>query len=123
MQATLPVDISAPSRDLVRSLRTGIRQDTEGIMPESVAWHVYLELKRRGDGTAGPLLITALRHLHTRRSVASVDLPVEDPFTDEHREVEDAFLADLWRAYKKCIRGRRNGPAAQLLRDIEAIVV
>jgi hypothetical protein len=122
MQAALPVDISAPSRDLARSLRTGVRQDTDGIMPESIAWQVYLELKRRGEDSAGPLFLTAIRHLHARRSVASIDLPVQDPYTDEHREVEDAFLADLWRAYKKCIRGRRNGPAAQLLRDIEPLV-
>ena len=122
MQATLPLDISAPSRDLVRKLRTGVRDDTEGIMPESVAWQVYLELKPRGELDAGPMLMKALKHLHDRRSIAGVDLPNGDPFCDEHREAADSYLGDLWRAYKKCIRGRRNGPASQLLRDIEPLL-
>ena len=41
----------------------------------------------------------------------SVYLPV-------HSEV-DSFLADLWKAYKKCIRNNRTGPASQLLKEIE----
>ncbi len=37
--------------------------------------------------------------------------------------IDDAFLADLWKAYKKCIKNNRTGPASQLLRDIEERVI
>lgn len=116
----LLVDASVPSRDLVRTLRMGLRQARgEEAMPESVAWHTFLELRRRGEPGAGELFVAALRSLHGRRSMAGSDLPSEDTQPDEHRMVDDAYLADLWKAYKKCIRAHRTGPASQLLRDIE----
>jgi len=122
MEVTTLVDSSASSRDLVRRLRTGLNGEESDIMPESVAWHVYLELRRRGEADAGRLFVGALRTLHSRRSIAGVELPCEDPHIDEHRLVDDPFLGDLWKAYKKCIRAHRTGPASQLLRDIEGLV-
>lgn len=122
MSAAAVFDRTSTDRELIRELRRGAssKQDVD-VMPESVAWHVYLELRRRGNGRAGPLFLDTLKHLHTRRSIGSVDLMSEDGMPDEHRlvEVEDPFLADLWKAYKKCIQHNRTGPAAQLLRDIE----
>jgi hypothetical protein len=120
MEVTAVVDPTAPSRDLVRRLRTGLNGEESVLMPESVAWHLYLELRRRGEGDAGRLFIAALRSLHARRVINGVVLGIEELDNDEHRLVDDAFLADLWKAYKKCIRTQRTGPASQLLRDIEA---
>lgn len=118
METMPPVDSSLPSRDLVRRLRAGLDNDA-GPMPESVAWHVFVELRRRGEPDAPRHFITALRALHSRRTIGTSPLPVDDIYVDEHRLVDDPFLADLWKAYKKCIRQHRTGPASQLLRDIE----
>jgi len=117
MELASLVDGKSSSRELVRNLRaipTG-----PGVLPESVAWQTYVELRRRGEPDASRLFVSAVRALHARRCVAGVDLPLEDPLTDEHRLIDDPFLADLWKAYKKCIRNRRTGPAGQLLRDME----
>ncbi len=119
MFATRLVDTRASSRDLVRTLRVGVSNSRREVMPESIAWHVFLELRKRGEPSAENLFIGALRTLHSRRSLAGADLPCVDGDPDEHRMVEDAFLGDLWKAYKKCIRTNRTGPASQLLRDIE----
>lgn len=120
MDVSMVLDVSAPSRDLIRLLRIGLSQETSvEVMPESLAWHLFVELRRRGEPDAGRLFVTALRTLHSRRSLAGSDLPSDDALPDEHRMTEDAYLADLWKAYKKCIRTHRTGPASQLLRDIE----
>ena len=115
-------DQSSSDRELLRQLRRGASReaDTE-VMPESVAWHIFLELRRRGNARATPLFLDTLRHLHKRRSIGSVPLCASDAMPDEHRLVEDdePFLADLWKAYKRCIQHNRTGPASQLLRDIE----
>ena len=113
------MELSTSSRELVRKLRIGTHDATLEVMPESVAWQVYQELRRRGEPRANALFIGALRTLHSRRSLAGMALPVDDSHPDEHRMSEDPFLADLWKAYKKCIRTNRTGPASQLLRDIE----
>lgn len=112
---------SSSDRELIRQLRRGASGDSDGVMPESMAWHVFLELRRRGVDRSTALFLDTLKHLHSRRSMGSVQLCVEDAMPDEHRlvESEDPFLADLWKAYKKCIQNNRTGPAAQLLRDIE----
>ena len=123
MNASIPLDTSLTSRDLIRRLRTGLRDSNGAGMPESVAWHVYLELRRRGEPDAGRLFIGALKSLHTRRSIAGSALPSDDSQPYEHRMIDDAYLADLWKAYKKCIRSQRTGPASQLLRDIEEQVI
>jgi hypothetical protein len=109
------------SRDLVRRLRTGLGAEEAGTtMPESLAWHVFLELERRGEPDAARLFVAALRTLHSRRTIAGVNLGVLEVDADEHRLVDDLYLADLWKSYKKCIRTQKTGPASQLLRDIEA---
>jgi hypothetical protein len=116
------VDADSTSRDLVRTLRTGASRCTE-VMPESVVWRTYLELNRRGVPEADRLFIGALRSLHSRRSMAGTDLSLNDEHTDEHRLTDDALLGELWRAYKKCIRSHRTGPAFQLLKEIEDRIV
>jgi hypothetical protein len=111
------VDSNRTSRELARDLRAVPNAD--GVLPESVAWQTFIELRRRGEPDASRLFLAAVRSLHSRRSVAGVELPCDDPLTEEHRLSEDSFLADLWKAYKKCITAHRTGPASQLLRDME----
>ncbi len=122
MEVIASIDTSAASRDIIRALRTGLRDRGHDVLPESVAWHLFIELRRRGEPTAGDLFVQALKSLHTRRSIAGSQLPNDDNLPDEHRLIEDVYLGDLWKAYKKCIRMQRTGPASQLLRDIEDIV-
>ena len=117
MTGTTLVKPDATSRELIRNLR--VTRAPENVLPESLAWHTFLELKRRGEPGCEALFISALRNLHSRRCIAGVDLPTTDGLTDEHRMATDPFLADLWKAYKKCIKNNRTGPASQLLRDIE----
>ena len=111
------VNTDLTSRELIRNLRSTRKVDEH--LPESVAWQTYVELRRRGEPRANNLFIGTLKNLHSRRCIAGMDLPCVDLLTDEHRLVEDLFLADLWKAYKKCIKTNRTGPAQQLLRDIE----
>ncbi|MCB9684742.1 MAG: hypothetical protein H6735_06885 [Alphaproteobacteria bacterium] len=111
------VDAAAPSRELLRNLRV-MRTDAE-VLPESIAWQTFLELRRRQEPDATRLFLNAVRSLHSRRCIAGAELPTTDPLPDEHRLAEDAFLGDLWKAYKKCIRNHRTGPAMQLIRDME----
>ena len=122
MSVAAVFDHASSDRELIRRLRHGASQEEDvEVMPESVAWHIYLELRRRGNDRATGLFLDTLRHLHTRRSIGSVELPSTDAMPEEHRliEDEDPFLADLWKAYKRCIQHNRTGPASQLLRDIE----
>ncbi len=111
------VDADWSSRELVRNLRAIPTDD--GVLPESVAWQTYVELRRRGEPEAGRLFMAAVRSLHSRRCIAGVELPTADGLPDEHRLIDDPFMADLWKAYKKCIKNHRTGPAGQLLRDME----
>lgn len=117
MESSL-VDPSVSSRELIRNMRTGLSSGSESL-PESLAWHTWIELQRRGTPDADDLFIRTLRSLHHRRSLAGTELPRTDTLPDEHRLTDDAFLGELWRAYKKCIASNRTGPASQLLRDIE----
>jgi hypothetical protein len=119
MEIPVVIDSGSSSREMCRRLRTGLTGEEGDVMPESVAWHLFLELRRRGEPDAGRLFVGALRTLHSRRTIAAVNLGNEEIDADEHRLAEDPFLADLWKAYKKCIRSQRTGPASQLLRDIE----
>lgn len=112
------VDGEATSRDLIRVLRLNPRPDIE-VLPESVAWQAFLELRRRGEPSAPALFLASIKNLHMRRVIPGSELPVEDHLPDEHRMVDDPLLADLWKAYKRCIRANRPGPASQLLREIE----
>ena len=110
------------SRQLIRNLRV-TQSPSDDVMPESVVWHTFIELRKRGEPDCERLFITALRNLHSRRCIAGVVLPTDDSLPDEHRMIDDAFLADLWKAYKKCLKNNRTGPAGQLLRDIEERVM
>lgn len=118
MEALSLVDIDAPSRELIRNLRVA-RADGVDVLPESLAWQTFIALRRRGEPDAERLFLQAVRNLHSRRCLAGADLPISDGVPDEHRLTDDPFLADLWKAYKKCIRSQRTGPAGELLREIE----
>jgi hypothetical protein len=123
MHNEIPFDPDAPSRQLIRLLRVQPDRMAGGdaLLPESVLWRVYCELRRRGErASAEENFLRSISRLLHRRILNSADLPTDDPDVEEHRLVDDPMLAELWRAYKRCICGRRTGPAAQLLRDIEA---
>lgn len=122
MTQVIGFDPTTPSRDLVRLLRAQPEQlDQSGaVLPESVLWRVYCELRRRGEQGANEAFLRSVRNLHRRRSIGGVPLPTQDPDPDEHKLVDDPMLAELWKAYKRCICAQRTGPAAQLLRDLEA---
>lgn len=118
----IPLDLTAPTRDLLRVLRTQPdRGDAlpEGL-PESVLWRTYCELRRRGTSGAERHFLRSTRQLLRRRALGSIELPTSDAAPDEHKLVDDPMLAELWKAYKRCISAQRTGPAGQLLRDIEA---
>ncbi len=89
-------------------------------LPESVLWRAYCELRRRGEEDPSATFLRSMKTLHRRRSIGSTDLPVEDLFPQEHKLVDDPFLGELWKAYKRCICNQRPGPASQLLREIAA---
>lgn len=111
------IENGASSRELLRQLRTPPRE--AATLPESHAWRIFCELRRRGESEAEAPFLATLRRLHLRRS-QSHPLPDTDPDPDEHKLVDDPFLGDLFRAYKRAICSQRIGPAATLLRDIEA---
>lgn len=115
------VDLSGvDSRDLVRVLKRPPERGGAAAMPESEVFRAWVELRRRGDGSADAIFVQALKGLHRKRAHGVADLSVQDADPDEHRLLEDAFLGELWKAYKRCIAQCRPGPASQLLRDIEA---
>ena len=111
------IDFSVPTRDLVRLLRVPPENGT--VLPESVLWRVFIELRRRGEPLAGSHFIVGLRSLHRRRTLGGADLSQVDTNPDEHRLAEDPYLAELWKSYKRCLCANRTGPAAQLLREVE----
>ena len=111
------IDFSVPTRDLVRLLKAP--PSGAGVLPESVLWRVFHELKRRGEPAAGSHFITGLRTLHRRRTLGAADLPLTDHDPDAHRLAADPYLAELWKSYKRCLCANRTGPAAQLLREVE----
>jgi hypothetical protein len=117
--------VSVPVAELAtRNLRRLLRRPTAGAhMPESEIWRAYMELSRRGEPQATELFLSCLKSLHRRRAVGASDLPCADPFPDEHRLVEDPYVGELWKAYKRCISQRRPGPASALLRDLEQQLV
>ena len=107
-----------------RSLMRMLRRPTDEVhMPESEIWRAYLELSSRGEPQVTELFLRSLKGLHRRRAVGASDLPCADPNPDEHRLVEDPYVGELWKAYKRCISQRRPGPASALLRDLEQQLV
>jgi hypothetical protein len=124
MNSAIPFDPSAPSRQLIRQLR--IQPDrvpgAEEVLPESVLWRIYCELRTRGEVGADRHFLRSLKQLHRRRVLGGLGLPTQDPDPDEHRLVDDPMLAEVWKAYKRCICSSRPGQAGILLRDIEGLL-
>lgn len=110
-------ETDATSRELLRQLRTPVGEVIT--LPESRVWRIFCELRRRGEVEADAPFLTTLRRLHLRRSQGH-PLPADDPDPVEHKLSDDPFLGELFRAYKRAICSQRIGPAATLLRDIEA---
>lgn len=111
------IDVSTPTRELVRILR--VPPANPLVLPESVLWRAFLELRRRGEPDASQHFLHGLKALHRRRTLGVAELVVEDTDPDEHRLVEDPYLGELWKSYKRCVCANRTGPAAQILREVE----
>ncbi len=110
----------ASSREIKREMRISVRQaDNCTTLPESNLWGMYLELRGRGEADADQLLVRGLKGILDRRGYTGSNIPVIDSNPNEHKAVDDAFLGELFKAYKRCICTHRTQPAAQLLKDIE----
>lgn len=122
MHSEIPFDPSAPSRQLLRLLRLqpDRLEGAEEVLPESVLWRIYCELRKRGEEGADRHFLRSLKQLNRRRSLGGVALPSTDPDPMEHKLVDDVMLGEIWKAYKRCICSGRPGQASRLLRDIEA---
>ena len=122
MGERIRVDTEATSRELIRLLRSQPRLQKEGVelLPESVLWRCYVELRRRGEENVDGHFLRSVKALHRRRTTGAAKLPTRDLDPQEHKLVDDPMLSELWKAYKRCICNQRTGPASQLLRDIEA---
>ena len=122
MQQSAIVTSNAPRRTLIRMLRNQPDLDAKDVdgLPESVLWQSFCELKRRGEDKVHLPFLRAMRTLHRRRCMGVAPLTMVDSFPDEHKLTDDPLLSELWKAYKRCICSQRNGPAGQLLQDIEA---
>ena len=122
MDSALPFDPSTPSRQLLRLLR--LQPDRmpggEEVLPESVLWRIYCELRSRGEEGADRHFLRSLKQLNRRRSLGGCSLTIADPDPNEHRLVDDPMLAEVWKAYKRCICSNRPGQASRLLKDIES---
>ena len=111
---------AASSRDLKREMRVSIRQAGDGTtLPESNLWRMYVVLRNRGELDADDLFIRGLRGILDRRGYIASPIPVIDPDPHEHKLVDDPYLGELFKAYKRCICTHRTQPAGQLLREIE----
>ena len=111
---------AATSRDLKREMRVSIRLAGDSTtLPESNLWRMYVELRRRGELDADELFVRGLKGILERRSYIASPIPVIDPDPQEHKLVDDAYLGELFKAYKRCICTHRTQPAGQLLREIE----
>ena len=108
------------SRAIKREMRVSTRRAAESTtLPESALWSMYIELRRREDPDADQLLIHGLKSILDRRSYSASNIPIIDPDPQEHKLVDDAYLGELFKAYKRCVCSHRTQPAGQLLRDIE----
>jgi len=122
MHNAVPFDSSTPSRQLMRLLR--LQPDripgAEALLPESVLWQIYCELRARGERSADRCFLRSLKQLQRRRTLSGMHLPITDTDPSEHKRVDDPMLSEVWKAYKRCICSERPGQAGHLLRDIEA---
>jgi len=116
-----PLHEHMPTRDLLRMLRVPSVNGPD--LPESGLWRAYIELQRRGEAGVGETFIESLRSLHRRRGFARAAIAVDDPQPDEHRLSPDPYLGELWKSYKRCVCANRNGPAGQLLRELEKQII
>jgi len=117
MQGTME---AASSRDLKREMRVSIRRAGDSTMlPESNLWRIYIELRRRGESDVDELFVRGLKGILDRRGYTASSIPVIDPDPSEHKLVDDPYLGQLFKAYKRCICAHRTQPAGQLLREIE----
>lgn len=120
-RADSPLHEHMPTRDLLRMLRVPSVNGPD--LPESGLWRAYIELQRRGEAGVGETFIESLRSLHRRRGFARAAIAVDDPQPDEHRLSPDPYLGELWKSYKRCVCANRNGPAGQLLRELEKQII
>ena len=111
------IDGSVSTRELLRLFR--VPPEGTEMMPESVLWRAFVELRRRGEPTASTSFISGIRALHRRRTLGNAELGCADADPEEHRLIDDPYLGELWRSYKRCLSANRTGPAAQLLREVE----
>ncbi|MDG1483859.1 MAG: hypothetical protein P8R54_29985 [Myxococcota bacterium] len=122
MNNAIPFDPSTSSRQLLRLLR--LQPDrapgAAEVLPESVLWRIYCELRKRGEDGADKHFLRSLTQLYRRRTMSGIHLSTTDPNPNEHRLVDDPMLAEIWKAYKRCICSSRPGQAGRLLKDIEA---
>ena len=116
MQGTEQVTSRAIKREMRMSTRRAAESTT---LPERALWSMYIELRRREDPDADQLLIHGLKSILDRRRYSASNIPIIDPDPQEHKLVDDAYLGELFKAYKRCICSHRTQPASQLLRDIE----
>ena len=121
MPSAVPFDSSTPSRQLIRLLR--LQPDripgVEAFLPESVLWRIYCELRARGEHDAERHFLRSLKQLQRRRTLSGMHIPSTDTDSSEHKLVDDPMLAEVWKAYKRCICSERPGQAGRLLRDLE----
>ncbi|MDP6934812.1 MAG: hypothetical protein QGG40_17960 [Myxococcota bacterium] len=119
------IDSSQSSRNLRRLLRSQPhpRNACDSGLPESLLWQVWCELRRRGEQDATNQFLRSVRTLHRRRTHGGADLSTQDVYPNDYKLVDDPFVGEIWKAYKKCICNQRTGPAAQLLRDLETQIL
>ena len=121
MHGTIPFDSSTSSRQLIRLLRQQPDRipGAEAFLPESVLWRIYCELRARGEREADRHFLRSIKQLQRRRTLSGIHLPSIDTDPSEHKRVNDPMLAEVWKAYTRCICSARPGHAGRLLRDIE----
>lgn len=117
MELLSQIDMTSATRDLIRLMR--MPPDSAVQMPESAVWKAYIELRRRAEPGAAGYFMQGLKGLHRRRTMGIGELCVVDNDADEHRLVEDPYIGELWRSYKRCLCANRTGPASQILRELE----
>lgn len=109
------------TRQYIIKMRAAVR-DPESLphMPESEVWSAYVELRQRGWEQADQRFLGAVKALHRRRVDGVAQLAVNDPGRKEHEKIDNPFLGELWRAYKRSVQRSQFGSASKLIRDMES---